>query len=149
VQKFIILRRIQQLVHKFGGCTSQECKGSSEEQKHDCNEYYGFGLGATGYVNQIRNENTRNISKYIKGEYRLNELIVSTQEEMENEIILGLRKLKGISIRNFSKKFNKNIKEEFNIEHAIKDGLLIEENGYLYIKEDKIYVMNEIINMII
>ena len=66
-------------------------------------EYYGFGLGATGYVNGMRYENTRSFNKYLNKEYRFNELLVSNQEEMENELILGLRKLKGVSISEFEK----------------------------------------------
>ncbi len=112
-------------------------------------EYYGFGLSAHGYINNIRNENTRNLNKYLRGEYRLNELLVSNREEMENEIILGLRKLEGVSISKFKNKYNKDIFDEFNFNEVLKKGYVMEEEGYLYIPEDKIYVMNEIINMIL
>jgi oxygen-independent coproporphyrinogen-3 oxidase len=67
---------------------------------------------------------------------------------MENEIILGLRKLKGISISKFNNKYEKDVKEVFKINEAIKKGYLKEKEGYIYIPEDKIYIMNEIINMI-
>lgn len=132
------------------------------ESKHNLTywyneEYYGFGLGSHGYVNKIRYENTRNFHKYLKGEYKLNELLVSTLEEMENEIILGLRKLKGINIYEFKKKFDTDIFEAFpKIKNVInmKKGLLeyiIEDDRHIYVRipEDKIYIMNEIINMIL
>jgi oxygen-independent coproporphyrinogen-3 oxidase len=90
-------------------------------------EYYGFGLSSHGYVNSIRYENTKNFNKYLKHDYRLNELLVSIQEEMENELILGLRKLKGISISNFEKRFNKDIFEVFKITEAIEKGYLVKE----------------------
>lgn len=112
-------------------------------------EYYGFGLGSHGYINEMRYENTRNFNKYLKEEYRLNELLVSTQEELENEVILGLRKLDGININDFEKKYQKSIFDVFNIEEVLNKKYLILNNGMLYIPEDKIYVMNEIINMII
>lgn len=112
------------------------------------NEYYGFGLGAHGYLNHMRYENTRNFTKYLKGEYRLNELVESTREEMENELILGLRKLKGVDISEFHKKFLVDIKNVFKLDEAIQKGYLILEDGFLRISEDKIYIMNEIINMI-
>ncbi len=123
------------------------------ESKHNLTywnneEYYGFGLGASGYINSMRYENTRNFNKYLERKYRFNELLVSNQEEMENEIILGLRKLKGINIVKFKEKYNKDIFDAFNIEEALKKKYLILENDYLYIPESKIYVMNEIINMI-
>ena len=112
-------------------------------------EYYGFGLGAHGYLNNMRYENTRNLNKYLEGDYRFNELLVSIQEEMENEVILGLRKLKGINIDAFEMKYNRSIFDVFKFDEAIKKGLIINKDGYLSISEDKIYIMNEIINMII
>ena len=132
------------------------------ESKHnltywDNQEYYGFGLGAHGYISKIRYENTRNFNKYLNGEFKFDELLVSTQEEMENEIILGLRKLEGINICEFKKKYNLDIFEWFpNINRVLKlkKGLLEykevdESHKYLFIPEKKIYIMNEIINMII
>lgn len=123
------------------------------ESKHnltywDNEEYYGFGVGAHGYINDGRYENTRSLNKYLNCDFRLEELLVSFQEEMENEVILGLRKLKGISLTKFKEKYEKDIKDVFKIENAIKLGYLIIKDDYLYIPEDKIYIMNEIINMI-
>ena len=43
---------------------------------------------------------------------------------------------------------NIKLKDVFKIENAIKLGYLVEKDDYLYIPEDKIYIMNEIINMI-
>jgi oxygen-independent coproporphyrinogen-3 oxidase len=111
-------------------------------------EYYGFGVGAHGYINNMRYENTRGLNKYMSDNYRLEELLVSNQEEMENEIILGLRKLKGISVSEFERKYQRSIFEAFNLEKAILKSYLVQKGDYLYIPEDKIYIMNEIINMI-
>ena len=123
------------------------------ESKHNLTywnnqEYYGFGLSSHGYINSMRYENTRNFNKYLDGKFRFNELLVSNREEIENELILGLRKLEGIDIELFKKKFNKDIFKEFKLDEAIQKGYLINSNGQIYIKEDKIYIMNEIINMI-
>lgn len=111
-------------------------------------EYYGFGLGAHGYINNMRYENTRNFNKYKKGEYRFNELLVSTMEEMENELMLGLRKLNGISINKFKEKFDRDIFEVFKLDEAIHKGYLRLDGDRIRIPESKIYVMNEILNMI-
>ena len=81
--------------------------------------------------------------------YRFNELLVSTQEEMENELILGLRKLSGIDVAHFNKKYGKDIFDVFKIEEAINKGYLEYENGCIYISENNIYIMNEILNMIL
>lgn len=124
-----------------------------KESKHNLTywnneEYYGFGVGTHGYINNMRYENTRSLNKYFEGNFRLEELLVSIQEEMENEVILGLRKLKGISISKFKEKYEKDIQEVFKIENALKMKYLEQNGDYLYIPEDKIYIMNEIINMI-
>ena len=124
-----------------------------KESKHnltywDNEEYYGFGCGAHGYINNMRYENTRSLSKYFDKQFRLEEFLVSIQEEMENEVILGLRKLKGISISKFKEKYDKDIREVFNINKAIELSYLEQKGDYLFIPEDKIYIMNEIINII-
>ena len=87
-----------------------------------------------GYINSMRYENTRNFNKYLDGKFRFNELLVSNREEIENELILGLRKLEGIDIELFKKKFNKDIFKEFKIDEAIKKGYIINSNNHLYIK---------------
>ncbi len=112
-------------------------------------EYYGFGISAHGYVNGMRYENTRNLNKYLVGKYRFNEVLTSTQEDMENELILGLRKLEGVSITRFKNRFKKDIFDVFKIKEAIDKNYLCMNDDYIYIPENKIYVMNEIINMII
>ena len=124
-----------------------------KESKHnltywDNEEYYGFGCGAHGYINNMRYENTRSLSKYFNKQFRLEEFLVSIQEEMENEVILGLRRLKGISISKFKEKYDKDIREVFNINKAIELSYLEQKGDYLFIPEDKIYIMNEIINII-
>ena len=40
------------------------------------------------------------------------------------------------------------VKDNCNIEKAILKSYLVQKGDYLYIPEDKIYIMNEIINMI-
>ncbi len=113
------------------------------------NEYYGFGLGAHGFISELRYENTRSFNTYLKGNYRFNELVLSKREDMENEVILGLRKLEGINIVDFFNKYKINIQEEFNITPLLKNGLLKIKDNNIYIPEEKIYIMNTILNEIL
>ena len=124
------------------------------ESKHNKNywdneEYYGFGLGAHGFMSELRYENTRSFNNYLSGNYRFNELVLSRREDMENQVILGLRKLKGIDIIDFFNKYKTNIQDEFNITQLLKDGYLVLEDKYLRIPEEHIYVMNEILNKVL
>ena len=121
-----------------------------KESKHNLqywnnNEYYGFGLGASGYIHGVRYENTRSLTNYIKGKTTLKEEIISKEDRMYNEIMLGLRKIEGINCRDFYKKYNVYIQDAFNIEECIKEQELIYEDDYLYINPEYIYVMNEIL----
>ena len=120
------------------------------ESKHNLTywnneEYYGFGLGASGYINNIRYENTRNIKEYINNNYLLNENKLSTLEQMQNEMILGLRKLEGVNKQTFKQKYNKKIKEVFEIDNLLKEKKLIETKEYIFINKDYIYLSNEIL----
>lgn len=120
------------------------------ESKHNLtywnNEhYYGFGMGASGYIDNIRYTNTKSINEYIKGNYILEEEKLDIKETMENEMILGLRKLEGVNISNFKKKYNKEIKEVFKIDKLIEEGKLLIENDYIKINSKYLYVSNEIL----
>ena len=109
-------------------------------------EYYGFGLGAHGYTNEYRYENTRSIQKYLQGDVRLNTHHVSERENIENELILGLRLMMGINKDHFSHKFKKDIYEVYPIiNELVLTGKMI-DNGYdLYINEPYIYLANDIL----
>lgn len=111
----------------------------------DNEEYYGFGLGASGYMNGFRYENTRNLDKYLIGDYRINEALLSKQEIMEYEVILGLRKINGINLQLFFDKYDVNIQDVFPVKPLIKNKELIYKDGFLFINPEKIYVMNEIL----
>lgn len=108
-------------------------------------EYYGFGLGASGYKDNFRYTNTRNIHDYIAGEYRLEENLMTYKDQMDNEIMLGFRKLEGIDVNLFYDKYGNNIQDVYPVKELIKTKDLIYKNGYLYVNPSKIYVMNEIL----
>ncbi len=101
--------------------------------------YYGFGLGAAGYIGNKRYMNTRNLNKYLRGEYRFEEDELTEKEEMENEMILGLRKVEGVSNQKFYDRFSKNIKDVFPVSK------LIYRNGYYKVREKDIFTENSIL----
>lgn len=109
------------------------------------NKYYGFGLGASGYINNIRYTNTRSINNYINKKYILETEVIDKITDIENEMILGLRKIKGINKQNFYNKFNSKINDYYNIEQLIKDKKIVETKNYLKIPEKFIYISNMIL----
>ena len=108
-------------------------------------EYYGFGLGASGYTLGLRYDNTKSLTKYLNGVTKVNSDLVSKREMMENELMLGLRKINGINLKEFYKKYNVNIQDEFPVQKLLKSKDLIYKKGYLSIPINKIYIMNEIL----
>lgn len=120
------------------------------ESKHNLcywnnQEYYGFGLGASGYIKGFRYENTKSFSQYLEGNYKENEHLVSKVEMMENELMLALRKMQGINLREFFDKYEVNLQDVFPVKPLIKNKELIYKNGYIFINPKYIYVMNEIL----
>ncbi len=108
-------------------------------------EYYGFGCGASGFVEAVRYENTKSLTEYLKGNFISSKALMGKVDNMENELILGFRKLEGISLVEFFNKYEENMQNIFPIKPLIKSGELIFKNGRVYINPKKLYVMNEIL----
>ena len=124
------------------------------ESKHNLvywnnEEYYGFGLGAAGYIDDIRYQNTKNLKEYLLGNYVDSKEILGEKEKMDYEIMLGLRKLSGIDIKEFKNKYGKDIEEVYNLKELFKNKDLIKKKGHIFINPEKVYVMNEILIKII
>ena len=68
--------------------------------------YYGFGLGASGYIDNLRYTNTKNLSLYLKGNYISQKEILTKDDEITYALILGFRFIKGIDIEKFKERYN-------------------------------------------
>jgi len=108
-------------------------------------KYYGFGLSSGGYINNIRYTNTSSFNNYLKGNYIKEKDIITKEIDMENEMILGLRKIKGIKKDDFFSKYNFKIEEIFDIINMIDKNLLEDKEGYIKIPKDKLYLSNSIL----
>ena len=108
-------------------------------------EYYGFGLSAAGYIEQIRYTNTKSLTRYLQGNFKGTEEILSKQDIMDNELMLGFRKTKGVNIQEFEEKYNVKLEDAYPIKPLLKNGDLKQKGEYIFINPDKLYVMNEIL----
>lgn len=106
--------------------------------------YYGFGCGASGYIKNVRYDNTRSLSNYLKGNYVLNNENLDMNTIIENEFILGFRKISGINIIDFNNKYGNIFKYEV-INRLIKEGKLINDGGNIFINPKYIYISNSIL----
>ena len=64
---------------------------------------------------------------------------------ISNSIILGLRKINGINIIEFNKKYNTNIIDLYNIKELIKEKKLTLKNNQLFISKKYFYTSNDIL----
>jgi putative oxygen-independent coproporphyrinogen III oxidase len=106
-------------------------------------EYFGFGAGSHGYINQVRRSNYGPVKKYM--EPLRNDMLpifeqhkLSQQEMMEEEMFLGLRKNEGVSMEHFKKKYDESVLTIFG--KPISDTV---QKGLLEIVDNRIKLTNE------
>ena len=108
--------------------------------------YYGFGLGASGYINNIRYQNTKSLNNYMLGKRIIDEEILNDEDTISYALILGFRKIEGINKKDFYNKYHKDILSLYNIKELIKKGLIIDNGEYLKVNNDYLYVENSILD---
>ena len=108
-------------------------------------QYYGFGMGASGYIGNIRYDHTRSFNNYINGKYIKNKQELSKNEIIENEFILGFRKMDGINLDDFYNKYEINILDIDIVKILIKEGKLTKVKNNICIAKDYIYTCNDIL----
>ncbi len=101
-------------------------EGYKSRHNSDCweqKEYIGFGTAAHSYLNSKRTSNTTDLGEYIdninNGEFEKNVIIheIQTKEDTKKEyMLLGLRKIDGVSISKYKNKFVENPIEEYHME---------------------------------
>ena len=108
--------------------------------------YYGFGAGAHSYLNGVRRSNTGPLKRYmdqiISGELPvIDEHQTTKVEQMEEEMFLGLRKTRGVSVPHFMEKFAVDPQQLFEQEIAEltnKQWLEVEKNHIFLTKKGRL-----------
>ncbi|MBM7691822.1 oxygen-independent coproporphyrinogen-3 oxidase [Peribacillus deserti] len=113
--------------------------------------YYGFGAGAHSYLADKRRANHGPLKKYfaplLEGNLPvIEENTVTVKEQMEEEMFLGLRKTKGVSLSGFQSKFHRPLMEVFGeeIKREIELGRLVLEEGFLKLSKQGKFLGNEV-----
>ncbi|MFD2446122.1 radical SAM family heme chaperone HemW [Bacillus sp. CGMCC 1.16607] len=126
------------------------------ESKHNLtywnNEYYyGFGAGAHSYINGYRKANYGPLKKYsdpLKNSQLpiMEDHFVTKEEQMEEEMFLGLRKINGVSNATFIMKYGVSPVEYFSkpIKELQERGLLKIDNDRIYLTKQGIFLGNEV-----
>lgn len=107
-------------------------------------EYIGCGLGAHGFVDQVRTYNHTQMPKYLEKSMK------SSQHQdqktlLQDELIFGLRKIKGVNVAELEQKYNIKLLDVYpNIVDKIKLDLVEIENGYLKLTDKGIFLGNQV-----
>lgn len=102
-------------------------------------EYVGFGAGASSYINKMRYTNLENIEEYISKinnneSVNVIEEVQSLEDTINEYMILKLRLIKGLNIKETNEKFKTDILKKYKekLEKLEKLKLInIDENIYL------------------
>ena len=113
------------------------------ESKHNLTywrneQYYGVGLGASGYIDETRYKNTVNLSQYLKRAFVFEKEDVSSKDKRTYQIMLNLRTNEGLDIS-----FVQN--RECVISQMIDDGLLVRKQNKVVATYQGMMILDQII----
>lgn len=113
--------------------------------------WIGVGSAASSYIDNKRLTNTSEVEKYIEGMRSGNpiideEIINSLNDNIEEFMFMGLRKINGISISEFEKRFKKSIDDIYGdlINKYENKKLLIRDKDRIYLSPKGIEWSNQI-----
>ena len=100
-------------------------------------QYYGIGMGASGYVDNVRYTNTLSINEYLNGRTINEKEVVTKDDDKEYFIMLNLRTVRGIILKEYQEKFDENFYDthKASIESFINKGLMVYNK-----EEDRIFL---------
>ena len=101
-------------------------------------QYFGVGLGASGYIKDIRYKNTINLNEYLKHHFIYEKEVVTPKDNLTYQIMLNLRTIEGLD-----KSFIKDKDQE--IQELIANGLLKEINNHLIPTYEGMMTLDQII----
>ncbi|MBI4843864.1 MAG: hypothetical protein HY809_06020, partial [Nitrospirae bacterium] len=119
------------------------CQSRHNLNYWDRGDYFGAGLGAHSFINGVRYSNTDELDNYIEllaGNHSPSAglEVISYDKAVAEAIFLGLRKVEGINIKSFFKRYGLNILSRYQAELADmeKSGLLEITNAGTSISHD-------------
>lgn len=125
------------------------------ESRHNMNywqrgEYIGVGLAASSFMNGKRFTNTFNLDDYMKCVISGFFPAVDCEEVSETDakfekVMLALRTSKGLSLSDYKKEFSSDLEEDFPSALAKTRKYLDEEEDIIRIKDEYLYVQNQIL----
>lgn len=113
--------------------------------------YYGFGAGASGYLGHTRYRNHGPIQHYLEPlkEHQLPTVEIehlTVNNQIEEELFLGLRKMSGVSKIHFKEKFGLSLDQVYKkvIPALVQKGLLLENESHIQLTEQGLFLGNDV-----
>ncbi len=113
----------------------------------ECREYIGLGAAAHSYLNGRRFYNVSELHKYIRGEFRENDVLELSAEDMASEfMIMGLRMTRGVGAEEFSRRFGRTIESVYGekLEKFIGLGLMKRLDGRYFLTRRGMDISNSV-----
>lgn len=109
--------------------------------------YYAIGLGASGYLGNIRYQNTKNINDYIMKKYISDEEKINKSDFKEYYLITNLRLSEGFSIKDYIRRFNVNplIEYKDELKKLKKEDLIFYNNDRIKATDNGIMLLDYIL----
>ncbi|EDT70360.1 radical SAM family heme chaperone HemW [Clostridium perfringens] len=111
--------------------------------------WIGVGSAAASYINGKRIKNISSVEEYINSINEKREAVEeiinnSKNDNMEEFMFMGLRKINGIDENEFKKRFSMNINDVYGeiLNKYIDEGLLIRDSGMIFLSEKGIEISN-------
>lgn len=108
-------------------------------------EYYGCGMGASGFVDNIRYRNTLSITDYLQGKNTREEEKVSMADRKVEYLMLNLRLREGFSLKEYESLFQEDFLQSH--EKALRriEGTYQVEEGRFFLKRDSFFIMDSLL----
>ena len=119
---------------------------SGYESRHNTSywkrdDYFGFGLGASSLIANVRYKNTTSLKDYVNhsssSELFEERIDLNRENAMEEFMFLGLRMSEGVSEDDFFSEFGVSVREEYakELKKYTQEGLLVEHAGRICLTE--------------
>lgn len=107
--------------------------------------YYAVGVSASSYIDDKRIKNTSSLTSYLKGINHKEIENIDLKSEKEEFIFLSFRLIKGLSIKEYKRRFNEEFLNKYKVEIEKHKNELNINNDYISIKEKYFFIMDSIV----
>jgi putative oxygen-independent coproporphyrinogen III oxidase len=110
-------------------------------------EYYAVGMGASGYVNGVRYDNTRNLAQYLAGHPRGKDELVTKESDLTYFFLTNLRLEKGFDPKVFERRFGFSFASRYaeKASSLAEKGLLVSDPQSIRCTDKGLLLLDEVL----